>query len=113
MVSETKYSRHCSAYYFKHLHIVYTIFTFVSKVAQRKYTVLDQEKEIHNLSGALKLFFRELKEPLIPFDNYRDFIEATGSGKNGYWPLAACLCPLMVCSFATVNLYFKSYWGIF
>lgn len=49
------------------------------EVAQRRYTVLGQEKEIHNLTGALKLFFRELKEPLIPFDNYKEFIYATGS----------------------------------
>lgn len=49
------------------------------EVAQRKYNALSQEKEIHNLSGALKLFFRELKEPLIPYDNYDDFIRATGS----------------------------------
>ncbi|KAK8731893.1 hypothetical protein OTU49_007317, partial [Cherax quadricarinatus] len=49
------------------------------EVAQRNYIILSQEKEIHNLSGALKLFFRELKEPLIPFDNYQDFIQATGS----------------------------------
>ncbi|KAG7170943.1 Rho GTPase-activating protein 27-like [Homarus americanus] len=49
------------------------------RVAQRNYTILSREKEIHNLSGALKLFFRELKEPLIPFDNYQDFIQATGS----------------------------------
>lgn len=52
------------------------------KVAQRKFSVLDEEKEIHNLSGALKLFFRELKEPLIPYENYEDFIRATGSGKG-------------------------------
>ncbi|XP_071548060.1 uncharacterized protein [Panulirus ornatus] len=49
------------------------------EVAQRNYTILSREKEIHNLSGALKLFFRELKEPLIPFDNYQEFIQATGS----------------------------------
>ncbi|XP_045123638.1 rho GTPase-activating protein 12-like isoform X3 [Portunus trituberculatus] len=49
------------------------------EVAQRKHNVLSQEKEIHNLSGALKLFFRELKEPLIPYEIYDDFIRATGS----------------------------------
>ncbi|KAK4320023.1 hypothetical protein Pmani_009092 [Petrolisthes manimaculis] len=49
------------------------------EVAQRNYTILSQEKEIHNLSGSLKLFFRELKEPLIPYDIYNDFIQATGS----------------------------------
>ncbi|XP_066943333.1 uncharacterized protein [Macrobrachium rosenbergii] len=47
------------------------------EIAQRNYTVLSREKDVHNLSGALKLFFRELKEPLIPFANYDDFIQAT------------------------------------
>lgn len=52
------------------------------QVAQRNYSILSHEKEIHNLSGSLKLFFRELKEPLIPYDLYQDFIQATGSGKD-------------------------------
>ncbi|XP_068231658.1 uncharacterized protein [Palaemon carinicauda] len=47
------------------------------EIAQRNYTVLSKEKDVHNLSGSLKLFFRELKEPLIPFANYDDFIQAT------------------------------------
>lgn len=66
--------------------LVNIILTILSKVAQRRYTVLGQEKEIHNLTGALKLFFRELKEPLIPFDNYKEFIYATGSGRK-VWSL--------------------------
>ncbi|CAB3380647.1 Hypothetical predicted protein [Cloeon dipterum] len=37
------------------------------QVDQNNLAVLDQEEEVHVLTGALKLFFRELKEPLIPF----------------------------------------------
>lgn len=32
--------------------------------------------DVHVLSGTLKLYFRELPEPLIPFDSYDDFINA-------------------------------------
>ncbi|KAB7498421.1 Rho GTPase-activating protein 27 [Armadillidium nasatum] len=49
------------------------------EIAQNRYTILEEEKDVHNLTGALKLFFRELKEPLIPFANYVSFIQATES----------------------------------
>lgn len=49
------------------------------EVARSNYQILDEERDVHNLSGALKLFFRELKEPVVPFANYRSFIQATGS----------------------------------
>lgn len=32
------------------------------------------KEDVHVLSGALKLFFRELKEPLIPFNMYDEFM---------------------------------------
>ena len=32
--------------------------------------------DVHVLSGTLKLYFRELPEPLIPFDSYDDFVNA-------------------------------------
>ena len=32
--------------------------------------------DVHVLSGTLKLYFRELPEPLIPFDAYDQFIDA-------------------------------------
>jgi hypothetical protein len=31
---------------------------------------------VHVLTGALKLFFRELKEPLIPFDAFQKAMDA-------------------------------------
>nr|XP_020472224.1 rho GTPase-activating protein 27-like isoform X1 [Monopterus albus] len=35
-----------------------------------------QWEDIHVLTGALKLFFRELPEPLFPFSHFQSFIEA-------------------------------------
>ena len=35
---------------------------------QSNFTPLAEVENIHVLAGALKLFFRELKEPLIPWD---------------------------------------------
>ena len=32
--------------------------------------------DVHVLSGTLKLYFRELPEPLIPFDAYDHFVNA-------------------------------------
>ncbi len=32
--------------------------------------------DVHVLSGTLKLYFRELPEPLVPFDAYDHFITA-------------------------------------
>jgi hypothetical protein len=34
------------------------------------YNLDDPQWDFHVLTGALKLFFRELKEPLFPFDFY-------------------------------------------
>ena len=38
------------------------------EIEQGNYTVLETEESLHVLTGALKLFFRELREPLIPWD---------------------------------------------
>ncbi|XP_054898766.1 rho GTPase-activating protein 27-like isoform X3 [Poeciliopsis prolifica] len=35
-----------------------------------------QWEDVHVITGALKLFFRELPEPLFPFSNFNDFITA-------------------------------------
>jgi RhoGAP domain len=48
-------------------------------VDQNKLEVLDQEEEVHVLTGALKLFFRELKEPLIPFDAFEKAMDANSN----------------------------------
>jgi len=35
-----------------------------------------QWNEIHLVSGALKMFLRELPEPVVPFNFYQSFIDA-------------------------------------
>lgn len=40
------------------------------------YNLYDDQWDIHVLTGALKLFFRELKEPVFPFHMYNKFFEA-------------------------------------
>ena len=48
--------------------------------------------DVHVLTGSLKLFFRELPEPLFPFDFYNGFVEAISkccrlclARKGGYY----------------------------
>ncbi|MBP5977877.1 hypothetical protein HW132_35570 [Brasilonema sp. CT11] len=36
-------------------------------------------EDIHNVAGLLKLFFRELPEPLLTFELYESFIAAMGT----------------------------------
>ncbi|XP_059474699.1 rho GTPase-activating protein 27-like isoform X3 [Neocloeon triangulifer] len=50
------------------------------QVDQNNLEILDQEEEVHVLTGALKLFFRELKEPLIPFDAFQKSLFASSVG---------------------------------
>ncbi|KHN77437.1 WW domain-containing protein [Toxocara canis] len=45
-------------------------------VDQEKYEVLVREEDVHVLTGALKLFFRELSEPIFPINLAKDFIHA-------------------------------------
>lgn len=44
-------------------------------------------EDVHVITGALKLFFRELPEPLFPFSHFRQFIAAIsewgGGGRRG------------------------------
>lgn len=35
-----------------------------------------QWEDIHVVTGALKMFFRELPEPLFPFSSFQPFVEA-------------------------------------
>ena len=46
------------------------------QVDQDKYAALITEADIHVVSGALKLFFRELHEPVFPWAMGKDFLEA-------------------------------------
>lgn len=45
--------------------------------------VLDKDIDVHVLTGTLKLFFRELKEPLIPFRLFQRILNASCE----YYPL--------------------------
>lgn len=47
------------------------------QVDQNNLSALDQEEDVHVLTGALKLFFRELKEPLIPYSAFNKAIKAS------------------------------------
>ncbi|XP_012940683.1 rho GTPase-activating protein 15 isoform X2 [Aplysia californica] len=40
------------------------------------YNLYDRQWDVHVLTGALKLFFRELKEPVFPFHMYNRFFDA-------------------------------------
>ncbi|CAN7996212.1 unnamed protein product [Ixodes hexagonus] len=47
-------------------------------VNQDDYTVLAVEEDIHVLTGALKMFFRHMKEPLFPFNLFNKVLKAVG-----------------------------------
>lgn len=38
--------------------------------------------DVHALTGSLKLYFRELPEPLIPYDFFSGFVEAISESRN-------------------------------
>ncbi|GAB5360229.1 hypothetical protein AAMO2058_000609700 [Amorphochlora amoebiformis] len=48
------------------------------KTLQHEYdTKLKELSSVHNAAGILKLYIRRLKDPLIPYSSYSDFIKAT------------------------------------
>ncbi|XP_014283998.1 rho GTPase-activating protein 15 isoform X5 [Halyomorpha halys] len=47
------------------------------QIDQNHYEILEKEEDVHVLTGALKLFFRELKEPLIPCKLFTKAIKAS------------------------------------
>lgn len=49
---------------------------FVEQVDQNNFQCLYQEEDVHVLAGSLKLFFREMKEPLISYDLFEKSFEA-------------------------------------
>lgn len=52
------------------------------QVDQDHYNLEDECWDVHVLSGSLKLFFRELKEPLFTFNLFDRFIPALSKEKN-------------------------------
>lgn len=53
------------------------IFAVRLQVDQNNLSVIEEEEDVHVLTGALKLFFRELKEPLIPYHLFSKAIKAS------------------------------------
>ena len=48
--------------------------TSLPRLAGAPYDLSSAQWEVHVLTGALKLFFRELREPLIPYVFYNKFL---------------------------------------
>ena len=49
------------------------------EVNQGNYDIIRQTKDVHIITGALKLFFRELKEPLIPLEIAKNLWDIEGA----------------------------------
>ena len=49
---------------------------------QGNLAVLETVDDVHVLTGALKLFFRELKEPLIPWECVDKLLRACRAGSS-------------------------------
>jgi len=52
------------------------------QVDQNNFNCLYQEEDVHVLAGSLKLFFREMREPLISYDLFEKSFEAIHSQKK-------------------------------
>ncbi|CAG0892355.1 unnamed protein product, partial [Cyprideis torosa] len=61
---------------------LYRVSGNLSRVDQAKYIVMEEEEDVHNLTGALKLFFRELKDPLILIPVMRDLLAVLDKTKD-------------------------------
>lgn len=48
------------------------------EINQDNYGGLWKEPDVHVLTGLLKMFFRDLKEPLFPFDRFESLIKLIG-----------------------------------
>lgn len=48
------------------------------EINQENYQNLWKEQDVHVLTGLLKMFFREMKEPLFPYDRFESLINLNG-----------------------------------
>ena len=52
------------------------------QVDQNNWSLLETEDDVHVLTGCLKLFFRELKEPLIPCPLFERALQVASVGNS-------------------------------
>ncbi|CAG5120421.1 unnamed protein product, partial [Candidula unifasciata] len=73
------------------------------------YNLCDEQWDIHVLTGALKLFFRELKEPVFPFNMYDRFVDAIKkeTRKDKLSSFKSAVANLPACNHATLKELFK------
>uniref|UniRef100_A0A0B7A6W8 Rho GTPase-activating protein 12 n=1 Tax=Arion vulgaris TaxID=1028688 RepID=A0A0B7A6W8_9EUPU len=69
------------------------------------YNLRDEQWDIHVLTGALKLFFRELKEPVFPFNMYDKFSDAIKKElkKDKLSAFKSAISNLPKCNYATLK----------
>lgn len=65
--------------------------------------------DVHALTGSLKLYFRELPEPLIPYDFFSGFVEAISEFILSY---LFFICSSKICSYNS-NIQFVSFYSFF
>ncbi|KPM08780.1 rho GTPase-activating protein 12-like protein, partial [Sarcoptes scabiei] len=56
------------------------------EINQDNYHGIQKEPDVHVLTGLLKMFFRDLKEPLFPFDRFENLIKLIGLLSNFIFP---------------------------
>ncbi|PVD30687.1 hypothetical protein C0Q70_09961 [Pomacea canaliculata] len=73
------------------------------------HNLMDPQWDIHTLTGALKLFFRELKEPLFPFKSVNKFLDAARkeTSKEKLKAFKEALASLPKSNFETMRVLFQ------
>ncbi|XP_070210293.1 rho GTPase-activating protein 12-like isoform X3 [Littorina saxatilis] len=82
---------------------------YVIDKADEDHDLSEDQWDIHTLTGALKLFFRELKEPLFPFKCIEKFFEASRkeTRKDKLKAFKDALSSLPKCNYETMRVVFQ------
>lgn len=74
---------------------------------------LSFEPDINAITGCLKAFLRQLPEPVIPYDDYNDVIEAAGLAGYNEEKLAQLIGSLPKVNYDTLVYLVKHLWYLF